>query len=95
MAEFAMGLNPRSIQLDKAMDALVQLDIDSITSYERPKLIGYRMFGSISQNFRRELRFDMNQLNPPARSMTVIKAAKDLQVNLDRFRKNQTVLDRP
>ena len=95
MADFAMGLNPRNIQLDKAMDALIQLDIESITSYERQKTVGYKLFGSISQNFRKELRFDMNQINPPARSMTVIKAAKDLQVNLERFRKNQTSLGRP
>nr|QWE48329.1 RNA-dependent RNA polymerase [Phomopsis viticola mitovirus 962_1] len=92
IAEMAMTWNTRNIDLNKAIDALIMLDIDSITSRKRRKLVEFQMFGSISQRFRSEMRFGADQIISPARSLNIIKVAKDLQVNLLKFRKSQTML---
>lgn len=84
LTEMSMMLQLQEITLEKAMDVLLLIDIDSISSLERRKVLHMAMIGKLAQRVRTEIRFDPNQVQPRARSMQVIAALRNLHLQLRR-----------
>jgi hypothetical protein len=84
LTEMSMKLQLEKITLEKAMDVLLLIDIDSISTLERRKVVQMAMIGKLAQRVRTEIRFDPNQIQPRARSMQIIAALRNLHLQLRR-----------
>jgi len=84
LTEMSMMLQLQKITLEKAMDVLLLIDIDSISTLERRKVVEMAMIGKLAQRVRTEIRFDPNQVQPRARSMQIIAALRNLHLQLRR-----------
>jgi hypothetical protein len=74
----------QTLSLDKAMDSLLLLDLDNISSSKRIKYVIMKNNISMARRVSKEMRFDPLQLEPRSRSMMLVKHMKDLEMKLGR-----------
>jgi glycyl-tRNA synthetase alpha subunit len=76
--DYITKVQPNKFNLKDAMDSSPMLDIEKVTSYERMKYANMRVNISIANNFRRELKFDANQIMAAANPLKVLREVKVL-----------------
>ncbi|CAB42654.1 RNA-dependent RNA polymerase, putative [Ophiostoma mitovirus 6] len=79
LSDFGLKMAQNKLTLSAAMDSLLLVDLDSISSSERIKYIQMKQNICLSQKVRKELRFDPLQMEQKARAMMLVKHMKDLE----------------
>lgn len=84
LLELQLKMDLSKITLKDAVDTILLLDLDSVSQQDRNSYEIVMKAGQLTQEVKKHLNFDPEYTVPRARSLSVVKATKDLSTQFRR-----------